>query len=132
MFRDEGKVSRKLIECVNTYLLKDGPNLGCDSWKIHEALRESVFRYWLSSHDRNLKVFYLWSMSDPPLPPILFSLQINSIGCMFLQVAFFTYTRLQLSLTRETAAVSSLVEQLVDVIFKELDQSSMTSSGSLR
>lgn len=68
----------------------------------------------------------------PLLPPILFSLQINSIGCMFLQVAFFTYTRLQLSLTRETAAVSSLVEQLVDVIFKELDQSSMTSSGSLR
>ncbi|KAK9277860.1 hypothetical protein L1049_027417 [Liquidambar formosana] len=26
--RDEGKISRKLIECINTYLLKDGPNLG--------------------------------------------------------------------------------------------------------
>ncbi|KAL8549419.1 hypothetical protein ACS0TY_008307 [Phlomoides rotata] len=36
--QDEGKISRKLLECINTYLLKDGPNLGCKSLEIHESV----------------------------------------------------------------------------------------------
>ncbi|OWM90493.1 hypothetical protein CDL15_Pgr014796 [Punica granatum] len=100
--RDEGKISRKLIECVNMYLLQDGPNLGCLSWKIHESLQQFVFRYWLTSHDRSLKD------------------------------AFTTYARLQLNLERDIGGESSLMDQLVDVVCKELDQISMSSSGNPR
>ncbi|KAI3454494.1 hypothetical protein Pfo_011157 [Paulownia fortunei] len=53
--RDEGKISRKLVECINTYLLKDGPNLGCKSLQIHEAVQQFVFRCWFATHDRSLK-----------------------------------------------------------------------------
>lgn len=56
LFRDEGKISRKLIECINIYLLKDGPNLGSESMEIHEAVQQFVFRCWLTTHDRALKV----------------------------------------------------------------------------
>lgn len=53
--REEGKISRKLIECINTYLLKDGPNLGSQSLEIHNAVQQFVFRCWLTTHDRSLK-----------------------------------------------------------------------------
>lgn len=56
--RDEGKLSRKLIECVNTFLLKDGPNLGSLSLEIHNAVEQFVFRGWLTTHDKNLKVSF--------------------------------------------------------------------------
>ena len=35
LFRDEDKLSHKLIECINKFLLKDGPNLGCHAMEIH-------------------------------------------------------------------------------------------------
>lgn len=54
--REEGKVSRKLIECINTFLSKDGPNLGCRSFEIHNAVQQFVFRCWLTTRDRGLKV----------------------------------------------------------------------------
>lgn len=57
IFRDEGKISRKLMDCVNTYLLKDGPNLGCQSLEIHDSMQHFVYRCWLTTHDRGLKVF---------------------------------------------------------------------------
>ncbi|XP_057952318.1 serine/threonine-protein kinase ATM [Malania oleifera] len=98
--RDEGKISRKLIECINTYLFKDGPNLGCQSLEIHNAVQQFVFRYWLTTHDRGLKD------------------------------ALILYARLQLNLVRDAADGSALVEQLLDVIVKELDQSN-TSTGVL-
>lgn len=100
--RDEGKISRKLIECVNMYLLKDGPNLGCQSLEIHDAMRHFVYRCWLTTHDRGLKD------------------------------ALYFYARLQLNLTRGADDVSSLVEQLLDVIFKELDQSNLSVSSVSR
>ncbi|KAL8542737.1 hypothetical protein ACS0TY_003570 [Phlomoides rotata] len=53
--QDEGKISRKLVECINTYLLKDGPNLGCKSLEIHESVQQFAFRCWFSTHDRSLK-----------------------------------------------------------------------------
>lgn len=56
-FRDEGKISRKLIECINIYLLKDGPNLGSKSLEIHDALQHFVFRCWMTTRDRGLKVY---------------------------------------------------------------------------
>lgn len=58
LFRDEEKLSRKLIECVNSFLLKDGPNIGSLSLEIHNAVQQFVFRCWLTTHDKNLKVFF--------------------------------------------------------------------------
>ncbi|KAM6570000.1 hypothetical protein CsatB_017985 [Cannabis sativa] len=91
--RDEDKLSRKLIECVNKYLLKDGPNLGCHSMEIHNAVQQFVFRCWLTTHDRALKD------------------------------ALILYARLQLNCTRDATDSSLLVEQLLDIVCKELDQS---------
>ncbi|XP_058227343.1 serine/threonine-protein kinase ATM isoform X4 [Rhododendron vialii] len=97
--RDEGKLSRKLIECVNTYLLKDGPNLGCQSFEIHDAVKQFAFRCWTTTHDRGLKD------------------------------ALVLYARLQLNLTRGAADGSELVEHLLDVVGKELDQNSICSTN---
>ncbi|KAI5562653.1 hypothetical protein BDE02_15G066000 [Populus trichocarpa] len=97
--REEGKISRKLIECINTYLLKDGPNLGSQSLEIHNAVQQFVFRCWLTTHDRSLKD------------------------------ALIFYARLQLNLSRGASDGNSLVEQLLDLVCKELDQSS-SSCGS--
>ncbi|XP_047341337.1 serine/threonine-protein kinase ATM [Impatiens glandulifera] len=100
--RDEGKISRKLIECVNTYLLKDGPNLAQQSLEIHEAVQLFVFRSWLATHDRGLKD------------------------------TLILYARVQLSLTRGSTDGSTLVEQLLDVIGRELDQNSVSISNPHR
>ncbi|KAI8543061.1 hypothetical protein RHMOL_Rhmol08G0189100 [Rhododendron molle] len=97
--RDEGKLSRKLIECVNTYLLKDGPNLGCQSLEIHDAVKQFAFCCWTTTHDRGLKD------------------------------ALVLYARLQLNLTRGAADGSELVEHLLDVVGKELDQNSICSTN---
>ncbi|XP_075497537.1 serine/threonine-protein kinase ATM-like isoform X9 [Primulina tabacum] len=96
---DEGKISRKLVECINTYLLKDGPNLGGKSLEIHQAVNHFVFRYWFATHDRSLK---------------------DSLIC---------YAKLQVSLTRGVDDGSILLE-LVDVMSKELDQMSTSSTNS--
>lgn len=56
IFRKDGKISRKLIECINTYLLKDGPNLGCQSLEIHYAVQQFVFHCWSTVQDRGVKV----------------------------------------------------------------------------
>ncbi|XP_075512277.1 serine/threonine-protein kinase ATM-like isoform X3 [Primulina tabacum] len=45
--RDEVKISRKLVECINTYLLEDRPNLGGKSLEIHQAINHFVFRILL-------------------------------------------------------------------------------------
>ncbi|XP_019058626.1 PREDICTED: serine/threonine-protein kinase ATM isoform X2 [Tarenaya hassleriana] len=98
--RDEGKLSRKLIECVNTFLLRDGPNLGPLSLELHNVVRQFVFRCWLATHDKSLKEI----------------------------LAF--YARLQLNLMRDSSESSSLVEQLLDVVSRELDLGSSTGSAS--
>ncbi|XP_043704321.1 serine/threonine-protein kinase ATM isoform X2 [Telopea speciosissima] len=97
--RDEGKISRKLIECINTYLSKDGPNLGCQSMEIHSAVQEFLLRSWLTTHDRGLKD------------------------------ALILYARLQLKLVRTAVDGSHLVEQLLDVVCKELDQSHIVNTS---
>ncbi|CAJ2672386.1 unnamed protein product [Trifolium pratense] len=51
--REEGKISRKLVECINTYLLNDGPNLGFQLLEIHNAMQEFMFQCWLTTHDRD-------------------------------------------------------------------------------
>ncbi|XP_078174265.1 serine/Threonine-kinase ATM-like protein isoform X2 [Carex rostrata] len=98
--REEGKILRKLMECVNTYLTKDGPNLGFRVMEIHSSLKECMFRSWLTTHDRSLK---------------------NS---------FLTYGRIMLRLNRGASGGGGLVEQFLDVIIKELDQSVGTASGT--
>ncbi|XVF09293.1 hypothetical protein REPUB_Repub07fG0080200 [Reevesia pubescens] len=98
--RDEGKVSRKLIECINTYLLKDGPNLSCHTFEIHNAIQQFVVRCWLTTHDKGLKD------------------------------SLILYARLQLNLVRGVIDGSFLVEQVLDVICKELDQSNLSIPGT--
>ncbi|KAL8261037.1 hypothetical protein R6Q59_025086 [Mikania micrantha] len=90
--RDEGKVMRKLVECINTYLIRDGPNMGSQSLEIHDAVHQSLFRVWVTTHDRGLKD------------------------------ALVLYARLQFKLARGTTDGSVLLEQLLDIIGKELDQ----------
>ncbi|XP_072965614.1 serine/threonine-protein kinase ATM isoform X2 [Typha angustifolia] len=99
--RDEGKVSRKLMDCINTYLLKDGPNLGSEAMEIHSAVKDFMFRCWLTTHDRGLKY------------------------------SFIVYARIMLKLNMDRAEGSQLVAQLLDVIVKELDQSISAGSGFL-
>ncbi|XP_057442948.1 serine/threonine-protein kinase ATM [Lotus japonicus] len=100
--REDGKISRKLIECINTYLLNDGPNLGFQLLEIHNAIEQFLFRCWLTTHDRVLK---------------------DSL--MF-------YARIQLNLVRGAGDKCLLVEQLLDVIYKDLDQGSMSSTSITR
>ncbi|KAF2947934.1 serine/threonine-protein kinase ATM isoform X2 [Oryza sativa Japonica Group] len=94
--REEGKLTRKLIECVNTFLLKDGPNLGCKSVDIHNAVQDFMFHSWPVTHDRALKSL------------------------------FITYAKVQLELAR---AIPEILEKLLDVIIKELDQNFNTGAG---
>ncbi|KAI5683411.1 hypothetical protein M9H77_04639 [Catharanthus roseus] len=98
--RDEGKIPRKLIECINTYLSKYGPNVGSKALEIHDAVQQFVFRCWITSHDRGLKD------------------------------ALVLYARLQLNLTRDADDGGALLEQLLEVLSKELDQMSTTSTTS--
>ncbi|WVZ71910.1 LOW QUALITY PROTEIN: hypothetical protein U9M48_020441, partial [Paspalum notatum var. saurae] len=60
--REEGKLTRKLMECINTFLLKDGPNLGHKSVMIHNAVQEFIFRCWLATHDQALKSLFITYM----------------------------------------------------------------------
>ncbi|PRQ24322.1 putative non-specific serine/threonine protein kinase [Rosa chinensis] len=96
--RDEGKVSRKLIECINTFLLKDGPNLGRQSLEIHNAVHQFVFRCLLTTHDQTFK------------------------DCLIF------YAMLQLNMTRGATDGSFLVQHLLDIVYKELDQSSVSNT----
>lgn len=48
----------------------------------------------------------------------------------FCQDAFTTYAMLQLNLERNIVGESSLADRLVEVVCKELDQSSMSGSGN--
>ncbi|XP_020270626.1 serine/threonine-protein kinase ATM [Asparagus officinalis] len=99
--RDEGKISRKLMDCINTYLIKDGPNLGCQAFEIHSSIQEFMMRCWLTTHDRGLK---------------------NS---------FIIYARIQLKLNRSLPEGSLLIEQFLDVVAKELDQGSVAGTCTL-
>ncbi|PUZ57625.1 hypothetical protein GQ55_5G446600 [Panicum hallii var. hallii] len=56
---EEGKLTRKLIECINTFLLKDGPNLGYGCVKIHNAVQEFIFRCWPATLDQALKSLFI-------------------------------------------------------------------------
>ena len=44
------------MECVNTFLLMDGPNLGDKSVEIHKAVQDFILRSWLMTRDLRLKV----------------------------------------------------------------------------
>ncbi|XP_062191304.1 serine/threonine-protein kinase ATM isoform X2 [Phragmites australis] len=96
--REEGKLTRKLMECINTFLLKDGPNLGYKSVELHNTVQEFIFRSWLTTHDEALKSL------------------------------FITYAKVQLKLAR---AIPEVLEKLLDIIIKELDQNVNTGAGFL-
>ncbi|XP_021718930.1 serine/threonine-protein kinase ATM-like isoform X2 [Chenopodium quinoa] len=106
--REVGRVSRKLIECLNSYLLKDGPNLGRQSLDVHKSVKRFVFDNWHIA-DRDLKD------------------------------GFILYMKLQLHLMRVNEDEEDkdkdgipLVEQLLELLSKELDQYSIPSVSASR
>jgi ataxia telangiectasia mutated family protein len=44
------------MECINTFLLMDGPNLGDKSVEIHNAVQDFILHSWLTTRDPQLKV----------------------------------------------------------------------------
>jgi len=78
-------------------LLNDGPNLGFQLLEIHNAMQEFMFQCWLTTHDRVLKD------------------------------SLMVYARTQLNLIRGADDRQLLVEHLLDVIYKDLDQGSVSS-----
>ncbi|KAJ8476072.1 hypothetical protein OPV22_019799 [Ensete ventricosum] len=90
--RNEGKILRKLMECLNTYLLRDGPNLGNQAVEIHFSVQDIMFRCWFTTHDQGLKS------------------------------SLIKFARIQLKLIRYLSEGTQIIEQLLDVIVKELDQ----------
>uniref|UniRef100_A0A803L8L8 Uncharacterized protein n=3 Tax=Chenopodium quinoa TaxID=63459 RepID=A0A803L8L8_CHEQI len=110
--REVGRISRKLIECLNSYLLKDGPNLGRQSLDVHKSVKRFVFDNWHIA-DRDLKD------------------------------GFILYMKLQLHLMRVNEDEEDkdknkdkdgipLVEQLLELLSKELDQYSIPSVSASR
>ncbi|XP_056686258.1 serine/threonine-protein kinase ATM isoform X2 [Spinacia oleracea] len=107
--REVGRISRKLTECLNSYLLKDGPNLGRQSLDVYKSVKRFVFDNWHIA-DRELKE------------------------------GFILYMKLQLNLMRVNEDEEEdkdkdgipLVEQLLEVLSKELDQYSMPSIAASR
>ncbi|KAK8948262.1 Serine/threonine-protein kinase ATM [Platanthera guangdongensis] len=89
------------MECINTYLLKDGPYLGDLATYIHLSIPEFLFRFCLTTHDRGLKV------------------------------CFIIYASIQTKLYRNTSDEILLVEKLLDIVSKDLGQETVASSGML-
>ena len=127
--REEGKLTRKLLECINTFLLKDGPNLGYKSVKIHKSLY-SVVGWQLMIRP--------WRFWWPDLQFCNFiSLFLQKLHCIFcfifesrffFQSLFITYAKVQLKIGRN---FPEILEKLVDVIIKELDKNVNTGPGVL-
>ncbi|XP_047054644.1 serine/threonine-protein kinase ATM isoform X1 [Lolium rigidum] len=57
--REDGKLTSKLMECVNTFLLMDGPNLGDKSVEIHNAVQDFILHSWLTTRDPQLKSLFI-------------------------------------------------------------------------
>ncbi|KAL5723782.1 non-specific serine/threonine protein kinase [Ranunculus cassubicifolius] len=95
---DDGDALQTFIECVNLYLLKDGTNLDREAIEIHSAVHELVFRCWITTKKQKMKD------------------------------AVIMYARLQLKLIRDAADGGNLIEQILDVVSKDLDQSVATTN----
>eukprot|EP01018_Ginkgo_biloba_P024677 Gb_40155 [translate_table: standard] len=100
--RHEEKIARKLLACVNSFLMKDGSNLGSCAQEIHVAAQDFVVRSWLTTHDRSFKD------------------------------GLFLYARIQLKFRGFLFDGATATEQLLDLVVKELDQSSITAPGAFR
>ncbi|KAL9227455.1 hypothetical protein vseg_003141 [Gypsophila vaccaria] len=106
MPREVWRIPRKLIECLNAYLLKDGPNLGGESLRIHNSVKTFVFSNWHQCPD-----------SDSDLKDVL-----------------ILYTKLQLHLRRgnEDENDVPLIEELLKIIGRDLEQCSIPCVGVSR
>ncbi|KAK9684733.1 hypothetical protein RND81_10G228300 [Saponaria officinalis] len=104
--REVWRIPRKLIECLNVYLLKDGPNLGGESLRIHDSVKTFVFSNWHQCPD-----------SDSDLKDVL-----------------ILYTKLQLHLRRgnEDENDAPLIEELLKIISRDLEQCSISFIGASR
>lgn len=100
--RDEGKIARKLLASLNSFLMKDGLNIGTSAQEIHSSVQDFMVRSWLTTHDRLLKE------------------------------GLFLYARIQLKLRGILSDGGAALDQLLDLVVKELDQNSITTPGILR
>ncbi|GLJ18554.1 hypothetical protein SUGI_0330040 [Cryptomeria japonica] len=100
--RDEGKIARKLLGSLNSFLVKDGPNIGLCAHEIHAAAQDFMVRCWLTTHDRSLKD------------------------------GLFLYARIQLKLRGILSDGGAAIEQLLDLVVKELDQNNITAPAAFR
>lgn len=108
------------MECINTYLLKDGPNIGSQAMDIHSSLQDFVFHFWLTTHDKGLKVFTFIH---------LFCLCFkNFLWIFLLQNCLINYAKLQLKLNRISEG-GTIIEQLLLVFDKELNQNIIGTIG---
>ncbi|XP_074316262.1 serine/threonine-protein kinase ATM [Silene latifolia] len=104
--RDVWRIPRKFIECLNAYLLKDGPNLGGESLIIHNSVKTFVFSNWHQRPD-----------SDTDLKDVL-----------------ILYAKLQLLLRRgnEDENEPPLLDELLKIIGKDLEHCSILCIGTSR
>ncbi|KAH9603108.1 hypothetical protein KSS87_015043, partial [Heliosperma pusillum] len=104
--RDVWRIPRKFIECLNAYLLKDGPNLGGESLVIHNSVKTFVFSNWHQRPD-----------SDTDLKDVLIS-----------------YAKLQLHLRRgnEEESELPLLDELSKIISRDLEHCSIPCIGTSR
>lgn len=92
--RDEGRIAKKLLASLNSFLVMDGPNLGDLVVDIHAGVKDFMVRTWLTTRDRELKD------------------------------GLVLYARLQLKLrTVVTCTESRFIQQMLPLVEKELDQS---------
>ncbi|KAG0604904.1 hypothetical protein M758_9G018000 [Ceratodon purpureus] len=101
--RDEDRITKKLVSSLNAFLVVDGLNLGEDVVKLHSSFRPFMVRTWLTSRDRDLKD------------------------------ELVLYARMQLKLQYIVALDDgSVVEELVGLVEKELDQTGIALTGYQR
>ena len=117
--RDDSRVSRKLVAGVNGFLLHEGLNLGDQVQRIHTSIRDFVWRAWLNTRERDLKVHPVHSAV------CLFLLAHEHLLC-WCQESLVWYMQLQLQLRGVEA------EDLLGLLGKELDQSGIASITLLR
>ncbi|BBN18785.1 serine-protein kinase ATM [Marchantia polymorpha subsp. ruderalis] len=52
---DEGRIAKKLLASLNSFLLMNGLNIGAAAGNIHASIKTFMFRVWLTTRDRELK-----------------------------------------------------------------------------
>ncbi|KAL3675793.1 hypothetical protein R1sor_025741 [Riccia sorocarpa] len=100
---DEGRIAKKLLASLNSFLLMNGLNIGSATVNIHASMKTFMHRIWLTTRDRELKD------------------------------GLVLYARIQLNLRYILASSGSQeISDLLELVEKELDQSGVALSALYR